>query len=750
MAINITEKQFHLQTLNSSYVMDVIETGELRHVYYGKKLPKDAKLSHTNLAINFGESPTKERDMFYQNISREYPSYGRSDYREGTIHIQNSIHGDTIINLEYKDYRIENNAPELKGMPCVRNSSNHKAQTLIITMSDKSLNLEIDLYYIVLDESDVLTRFSVIKNQGNATLKILSALSLALDFRADKDFDLITFNGAWARERKTERKPISYGIHKVSSTHGNGSSSYHNPSVLLVKPTTTEFQGDAYLASLIYSGNHTMQVELNTFDNVRLMAGINPFDFDWTLEAGEQFTTPQAVICYSANGIGEVSKELHNFVQGRIVAPNWANHPRYVLMNNWEGTYFDFDETKVLEMAKVSKELGAELFVLDDGWFGHRDNDRTSLGDWFDDKRKLPNGIKGLSKKVSDMGIKFGLWFEPEMISEDSELFKNHSDWRIDCPRYKPCQGRNQYCLDLTNKDVVDYLYNAISKILRESDISYIKWDKNRNATDIMSKSLPINRQKEFTHRYMLGLYDLMGRLVAEFPNVLFESCASGGNRFDLGMLYYMAQTWTSDNTDAVQRLDIQWGTSMVYPLASMGSHVSACPSHQTGRTTPIEFRGAVAMFGSFGYELDPTKMSDTEKAMTKDQISAFKKYRKLIHSGDFYRLSDPDTNFCGWSVVSKNKEEALVMVAQVLVSANSISKKIVVRGLIEEALYSVEELGITAYGSELMSMGIWLPYAGDECVKTDLSCFCSWGGKRGGDPSYKDFTGMIFHVIKK
>ncbi len=746
--IYVSDKQFHLQTYRTSYIIDVFEpTCELRHLYYGAQLPSDAKLEHTNINMADGESPTADRTESYHSISREYPSYGRSDYREGAVHIENAAQGDTLINLEYASHKIINECPKLEGLPHIRNAK-EAAQTIIITMADKNLGLEIDLSYTVCEESDVITRNAVIKNNGKDNLKILSALSLVLDIRSDKNWEFITLNGTWARERKLERKAVAYGVHKIASTQGNSSSSFHNPFGMIVRPHTTEDSGEAIATSLIYSGNHKVQIELSPMDDLRLMIGINDFDFHWTLAPNTEFSTPQSVICYSNNGMGEVSRELHRFVQNRIIEPKWKDHQRYILINNWEGTYFDFNEDKIVAMAEEAKKLGIELFVLDDGWFGHRDDDHTSLGDWFVYDSKLPNGIKGLSKRIVDLGMKFGLWFEPEMINEDSKLFETHPEWRVECSRYKPCQGRHQYVLDMTRADVGEYLYTMISGILRESEISYVKWDKNRNLTDIMSLELKPYQQKEFVFRYMLGLYKLIDRLVSEFPDILFESCSAGGNRFDLGMLYYMPQTWTSDNTDAIQRLDIQWGTSMCYPVAAMGAHVSACPNHQTERITSIQLRGAVALFGTFGYELDPLKMSDDEKTLVKNQVNAFKKHRKLISGGEFYRIQAPETNVCSWAVVGKDKSEAIVMVTRILSSANPNIIKVRVPNLEPNAKYTVEELGITAYGSELMNEGIWMPIHNESIKDTDLKCFCSWN-RPGPTPSYADFAGMVFYVKK-
>ncbi|MGL5720932.1 MAG: alpha-galactosidase [Brevinema sp.] len=747
MSIAIEGSRFLIRTQKNLYVMEADEHGLLRHVYYGKDIPLGATFELKCPTTAFGESPSKNRSYYHHIIAQEYPVYGRSDFRQGVLHVRNDVHGDTLLNLIYKSYSLSQKTPNIKGQPCVRNT-NSPSETLTITLADESLGVSVDLLYTIFEESDVIVRSAVIKNNGSASLELLSALSLALDIPADKRWEMITLNGAWARERKTERFPLTYGIHAISSTQGNSSSNFHNPACLLVRPETTENYGDAIACSLIYSGNHQTQVELNTFDHVRLSIGINPFDFQWHLEPGEIFQTPQAVLCYSDEGIGAVSREMHSFVQQRLIPPQWKDHPRYILLNNWEGTYFDFDDRKIVSMAKDAADLGIELFVLDDGWFGQRNDDKTSLGDWFPNMEKIKSGIGDLSRRVSALGIKFGLWFEPEMISEDSELFRKHPEWRIECPRYKPCQGRNQYVLDLTREEVVDYLYDSVATILKDSDISYVKWDKNRNLTDIMSIALPPQRQKEFTHRYMLGLYRLLDRLTSDFPHILFEGCASGGNRFDLGMLYYHPQIWASDNTDAVQRLDIQWGTSMFYPLASIGSHVSAIPNHQTSRHTSIQLRGAVAMFGTFGYELDTEKISIEDKEIVKQQVKAFKKYRQLIHQGEFHRISDPDTNIACWNVSSLDKSEALVLAVRVITQGNPGSFNVRVPNLIPDALYRIDELGITAYGAELAQMGIWMPMLRSQIKETELSCFCSWTAKEG-DPSFADFSGMIFHIIR-
>ncbi|MGL4988710.1 MAG: alpha-galactosidase, partial [Cetobacterium sp.] len=498
----------------------------------------------------------------------------------------------------------------------------------------------------------------------------------------------------------------------IDSKRGT-SSVNNNPFIALKRKETTEFSGEVYGFNLVYSGNHIEMVEKSQYNKLRVSIGINPFNFEWSLGKGEEFQSPEVVMSYSKDGMSGLSLNYHRIYRERLARGVWRDKVRPILLNNWEATYFDFDEEKILDIAKKSKELGVELFVLDDGWFGVRDSDKTGLGDWWCNLDKIPSGIDGLSKKVEDMGIKFGLWFEPEMVNKYSDLYREHPNWILRVPERYNTPSRNQHTLDLGRADVREYLYEKLSKILRESKISYVKWDMNRPMTEVWSEVLDSKNQGEVFHRYILGLYELLEKLTTEFPEILFESCASGGNRFDPGMLYYMPQTWTSDDTDAVERIKIQYGTSLCYPVSAMGAHVSAVPNHQTNRITSIKTRGNVAFFGAFGYELDLNKISDEEKAVVKNQIEFFKENRELIQFGDFYRLVSPfenKMNDAAWMVVSKDKKEAIVAKYKILSQPNSGYESLLLQGLNEDYLYSVQSLqvrGKSYYGDELHSSGL-------------------------------------------
>ncbi|MGL5723478.1 alpha-galactosidase, partial [Cetobacterium sp.] len=498
----------------------------------------------------------------------------------------------------------------------------------------------------------------------------------------------------------------------IDSKRGT-SSVNSNPFIALKRKETTEFSGEVYGFNLVYSGNHIEMVEKNQYDKLRVSIGMNPFNFNWTLLKGDEFQSPEVVMSYSNTGMNGLSLNYHRLYRERLARGVWRDKVRPILLNNWEATYFDFNEEKILDIAKKAKELGVELFVLDDGWFGARNHDKAGLGDWWSNLEKIPSGVEGLSKKVEEMGIKFGLWFEPEMVNKDSELYRNHPNWILRAPNRKDTPSRNQHTLDLGREDVREYLYEKLSKILRESKISYVKWDMNRPMTEVWSEVVDSTKQGEVFHRYILGLYELLEKLTTEFPEILFESCASGGNRFDPGMLYYMPQTWTSDDTDAVERIKIQYGTSLCYPVVSMGAHVSAVPNHQTNRITPIKTRGNVAVFGAFGYELDLNKITDEEKEIVKKQIEFFKENRELIQFGDFYRLVSPfekKLNDAAWMVVSKDKKEAIVAKYKILSVPNAGYESLLLSGLDEDYLYSVESLqvqGESYYGDELHTSGL-------------------------------------------
>ncbi|MGL5724323.1 alpha-galactosidase, partial [Cetobacterium sp.] len=616
-----------------------------------------------------------------------------------------------ITDFTYHSYEIVEGKENLKNLPNTYVENSNEAKTLKIYLKDELIGATLTLSYTIFRDYDVITRNAHIKNESDEKLILERFLSASLDFK-EPDFQIVHLSGAWSRERHVEISEINQNKFVIDSKRGT-SSVNSNPFIALKRKETTEFSGEVYGFNLVYSGNHIEMVEKNQYDKLRVSMGMNPFNFNWTLLKGDEFQSPEVVMSYSNTGMNGLSLNYHRLYRERLARGVWRDKVRPVLLNNWEATYFDFNEEKILDIAKKAKELGVELFVLDDGWFGARNHDKAGLGDWWSNLEKIPSGVEGLSKKVEEMGIKFGLWFEPEMVNKDSELYRNHPNWILRAPNRKNTPSRNQHTLDLGREDVREYLYEKISKILRESKISYVKWDMNRPMTEVWSEVIDSTKQGEVFHRYILGLYELLEKLTTEFPEVLFESCASGGNRFDPGMLYYMPQTWTSDDTDAVERIKIQYGTSLCYPVVSMGAHVSAVPNHQTNRITPIKTRGNVAIFGAFGYELDLNKITDEEKEIVKKQIEFFKENRELIQFGDFYRLVSPfekKLNDAAWMVVSKDKKEALVAKYKILSVPNAGYESLLLSGLNEDYLYSVESLqvqGESYYGDELHSSGL-------------------------------------------
>jgi alpha-galactosidase len=709
---NKLSKEFHLHTEKTSYIFTILKNNQLGQLYYGKKITHRSSFAHL-----FTIGPRATMPNVYEGdysfsleiIKQEYPSYGTTDFREPAFQIlQNN--GSRITNFEYCHHQIYQGKPTLEGLPATYVENVDEATTLEISLYDKEIDVEIILSYSVMEHLNAITRTSKFINHGSESVNLKRAMSASVDL-VDSDFTLLHLSGAWGRERYVKERTLQPGVQSISSTRGT-SSSQHNPFIALKRPSTTEDHGEVYGFSFVYSGNFLAQVEVDHFDVSRVLMGINPFDFNWLLESGEDFQTPEVVMVYSEEGLNGMSQTYHRLYRTRLAKGKWRDLERPILINNWEGTYFNFNEEKILAMAKESKQLGVELFVLDDGWFGQRDDDRTSLGDWFVHEKKLPNGIVGLSKKVNDLGMKFGLWFEPEMVSKVSQLYEAHPDWIIHVPNRCQSQSRNQFVLDYSRKEVVNAIYGMMATVLREASISYVKWDMNRYMTEIGSTQLPSNRQQEVSHRYILGVYDLYNRLTSEFPDILFESCASGGCRFDPGILYYAPQGWTSDDTDSVERLKIQYGTSIVYPISSMGAHVSAVPNHQVGRVTSLETRANVAYFGAFGYELDVTQMSNVDKETIKNQIAFYKEVRELIQMGTFYRIESPFEgagNITSWIVVSEDKIEAVVGRFQVLEIPNPGFSRLLLKGLRSDLEYEIEGVAGTFYGDELMSVGLHL-----------------------------------------
>ncbi|SEO15039.1 alpha-galactosidase [Amphibacillus marinus] len=727
--INYASQEFHLQNNDVSYIFRVLEkTNQLEHLYYGKKVTHQKSYSHliereVRTGCNIVED---DHTSSLEHIKQEYPSYGTTDFRY-PAHLIKNEHGSHVTSFQFDSYETVPGKPSLENLPATYVDEDEEAETLIITLKDHVLNVRLQLFYCIYTERPVITRHCKFINDSNHIYTLDTAMSMSVDL-PDDQFDMLQLNGAWARETHLAAKPLSKGLQAVSSTRG-ASSHVHNPFLALKRPDTNEHSGEVYGFSLVYSGNFLAQIEVDNYDVSRVMLGINPFCFAWKLAAGQSFQTPECVMVYSSQGLNAMSQAFHTLYRDRLARGYWRDRTRPVLINNWEATYFNFNEEKVLDIATTAKDLGIELFVLDDGWFGERHDDSSSLGDWFENKDKLPNGISGLAEKIEALGMKFGLWFEPEMVSKGTKLFDQHPDWIIATPERTPSHGRNQYVLDFSRQEVVDHIYKLMDDVIGSANISYIKWDMNRYITEAYSSALPSDQQGEVFHRYILGVYQLYERLIKKYPEILFESCAGGGARFDPGMLYYAPQTWASDDTDAVERLKIQYGASMVYPLSAIGSHVSAVPNHQVHRSPSIHTRANVAYFGTFGYELDITKLTNSEQDSIRAQTAFYKEHRSLIRNGHFHRLQSPfDSNETAWMVVAKDKKEALVGYYQVLAKPSERYKRIKLTGLDPNHQYEVKQLNKTYYGDELMNIGLIL--AEDYTDRTSEY----WSRERTGD----------------
>ena len=705
-----SSKTFNLSTSKTSYVLKVLGSNHVAHVYWGKKI-KAKNLDYVLRSKNWGSFLTNTDnidDFMLEMTPQEYPGYGSTDLRTPAVELQFSD-GTSATDFRYESHNIYAGKNKLNNLPATYVEDENEAMTLELTLVDSLKNVKLILSYSVFEEFDAITRSVKIINESNEDVNINRVLSANVDFR-DSDYELLQLSGAWARERHIIRKEIRSGSQSIGSRRGS-SSHAQNPFMALVRKDTTEQHGEVYGFSLIYSGNFLANVEVDMYENARAQIGINPFDFTWLLKSKEEFTAPEAVLVYSNEGLTGMS-HIYNCLYGkRLCKGKYRDEVRPILINNWEATYFDFNETKIKEIAREATNLGMELFVLDDGWFGKRDDDNSSLGDWFVNEEKLKGGLNKLATEINEMGLQFGLWFEPEMVSPISELYKEHPDWCIHIPGRNRSEARRQLILDYSREDVCNYIIEKISEVLSSAPISYVKWDMNRNMSEIGSAKLPANRQREVAHRYILGLYKVLEEITTRFPDVLFESCSGGGGRFDPGMLYYMPQTWTSDNTDAIERLKIQFGTSMVYPNASIGCHVSAVPNHQVDRITPIETRGVVAMSGNFGYELDITKLKKNEKEIIKEQVKLYKEIRETIQFGKCYRLSSPfENNDIAWMFISKDCEEIIVSFVRTLAKPNSkfISLKLV--GLDESSKYEILGENIIVGGDELMNIGLNVP----------------------------------------
>jgi len=710
ITFNVSNQTFHLQAFDTSYVIKIVRAKYLSHVYWGRKVrnyQKTNELRFVDRAFS-ANSEAADRTFSLDTLPQEYPAYGNTDFRTPAYQIQ-LANGSTITDLEYKSHRIFKGKPKLENLPATYVENDAEAETLEVEMEDPLIGLTVILSYSVYENVNVMTRSVRFVNQGRETLTLLRALSMNVDFQS-ADFELLHLSGGWGKERQIERRPLAPGNQLIESRRG-ASSHQHNPFIALLSTGADEDTGEVFGFSLVYSGNFLAQAEVDQFAITRVSLGINPFDFFWLLEPGQCFQAPEVVMVYSSKGLGEMSRTYHRLYRTRLCRGEFRDKERPILINNWEATYFDFTAEKILDIATAAKALGIEMFVLDDGWFGKRDNDTSSLGDWSVDKVKLPEGLETLVGCIKDMNMEFGLWFEPEMISVDSDLYRKHPDWCLHVPLRPRSESRNQLILDFSRQEVCDYIIKAVSEILAGAKITYVKWDMNRHMTEIGSATLPPNRQRETAHRYMLGLYRVMEAITTAFPHVLFESCSGGGGRFDPGILYYMPQTWTSDNTDAVSRLKIQYGTSLVYPMSSMGSHVSAVPNHQVHRDTSLKMRGDVAMSGVFGYELDLTTLSQSEQELVQEQVTTYKDIRHLIQFGEFYRLLNPFAgNTAAWMFVSEDKKEALISYYKVLAEPNAPQQILKLKGLNLDIDYTIMESGKSYGGDELMHVGIRVP----------------------------------------
>ena len=700
-----SERIFKLDTSNSSYIIRIGEGDYVLGLYYGKRLC-DHDVDY--LTIREGHDSTvpltpdvNDWRFSLDTAQTEYPAYGTGDYRISAVKIKNSA-GNSVTGLKYVGHRIYAGKPKLSVMPMTR-AAEDDADTLEIMCRDVT-GAEITLIYTAYKNHPVITRRTHVKNGSDFPIWLERIYSASVDF-THPEFRLLHMWGCWGRERKVERKSLGHGITTISSTRG-ASGHYHNPFAALLTPDCTEETGEAYGFNLVYSGNFSIDAEVDSFGLTRIMCGIDPESFSWKLESGEEFDTPEAVMVYSDEGEGGMSRAYHRFYRAHLLAEKWLKTPRPVVVNNWEATYFDFDSDKLVSIAKDAADLGIDMLVVDDGWFGVRNSDRCSLGDWVTNTDKLPGGMEKLTERVNALGVRLGLWFEPEMASRDSDLYRAHPDWIIHTEGRAPSIARHQYVLDLTRKEVRDYIFDSMAKVLSSANIEYVKWDFNRNLTEFSSAQLPADRQGEVFHRYVLGLYEILDRLTEAFPNLLMEGCASGGGRYDPAMLYYFPQYWTSDDTDPIERLDIQYGTSIAYPACTMSCHVSASPNHQTGRHTHIKTRGDVAAAGVFGYELDLNNLTDRDREIVKKQVQDYKAIRHIVMEGDLYRLVPPGGNVCAWEYVTEDKSEALFTYVCVRTMIAPVCF-IRLRGLDPDRVYVDAESGKRYRGDTLMNAGL-------------------------------------------
>ena len=714
MAIQIDaeKKIFTLETDHTMYQMQADAYGVLRHLWYGAKTGCDMSYLQDYPDVGFSGNiyaAGNDRTYSLDTLPLEYAGAGVGDFRVPAVA---AVHADgsSALDLRYYSHTVKPGKYGIEGLPAVY-AAEDEAETLEVVLRDTASAVEVTLLYAVLPALDLVTRCARIRNLGETPVTLTKAASLCLDISRGS-WEWVHFHGRHAMERQMERRLLFHGIQEIGSTRGT-SSHHQNPTVLLCTPDCTETAGACIGAALVYSGSHQTRLECDQLGQVRMVMGIHPDLFRWELKAGETFSTPEVMLSYSDTGLETLSHHFHQAIREHICRGKYQLAERPVLINNWEAPYFGFDTEKILHIAEEAASLGVDMLVLDDGWFGKRDDDCSGLGDWFVNETKLSGGLHDLVEKIKGMGMRFGIWFEPEMISEDSDLYRKHPDWAIRIPDRAPMRSRYQLVLDMANPEVQEYLFRVMSDVLHSADISYVKWDMNRSISDWYTRTLPADRQGEMPHRYVLGLYALLERLTAAFPDVLFEGCSGGGGRFDAGMLYYCPQIWCSDDTDAYERTKIQYGTSFFYPVSAVGSHVSTVPNHQTGRITPFETRGTVAMAGSFGYELDLNLLSDGEKQEVAEQIRQFKTYGPLIHNGKYYRLTNPMAEDAAlWEFAAQDGSEVLVQGMLFHAEANVLRRTVQLRGLDAEKRYRLDGTEQVYTGAALMAGGVLLPKA--------------------------------------
>lgn len=703
---NKTSEQFHLYNDRISYIIGIAPGGELTNIYFGKRIHEKDDFSYVVFRMGMPNIVVDaDTESYSMELNRqEYPSFGTTDFGTSVFEVE-TPNGSRVSSFVYKSHNIFEGKKGITGLPATYADSS-EAMTLEVLLEDEQAQMSLTLSYTIFDKYPVVARHAVFKNTGSSKIRLTKALSSCVDL-PDQDYEMVQFTGAWARERIPEVRKLTNGVTSIESKRGVSSANF-NPFVIIKRPNTDEFAGEAFGFSFVYSGNFIATAEGGTHGRLRILMGINPERFAWILGKGESFETPEVVIAMTDCGLNDLSQTYHRLYNNNLVRGKWKNKPRPILNNNWEATFMDFTEEKILKIASKAKEAGVELFVLDDGWFGERNDDFAGLGDWIENPKKLPQGMAGLSSKINAMGLKFGFWIEPEMVNPNSNLYRRHPDWVLSVPGRKASLGRHQLVLDFSREEVVDHIYNMLYKVINGANISYIKWDMNRSLTEVFSMDALPEEQGMIYHKYVLGVYSLYSRLIEAFPDILFESCSSGGNRFDAGMLYYAPQAWCSDNTDAIDRLRIQYGSSYGYPIVSIGSHVSASPNQQTGRSASIATRANVAYFGTFGYELDLNELNDKDFEEVKAQTEFMKKYRELIQFGDFYRLRSPfETDQTAWMVVSEDKKKAIVGFYCMRSNVNTLPGFLRLAGLDKDTLYKMEDKEY--YGDELMNMGITL-----------------------------------------